>query len=99
MLKTNRRIAPFILAFGSTVNLQFSEFFVIISDYAIPCGTKFLKAFDTCFKCFTVLNIPPPVESFDHWKFIINGICGMPYEAGHLSPVVKALIGQIMPRL
>lgn len=50
-------------------------------------------------KCFTVLNIPPPVESCDHWKFILSGVCGMPYEIGHLPPVVQALSGQIMSRI
>lgn len=98
VLNDNKRSAPFILALGSPRDLDFTAFFVILSKIAIPCGSSFLKALDTCFKTFTVLYIPLPLESFDHWMFIQHGVAGRPYEKSQLPPVVQGLIGQIMSR-
>lgn len=92
-------MAPFILALGSSSDLDFSGFFVIVSKVAIPCGTSFTVALDTCFKCFTVLYWPLPYESYDPWLFIQHGVFGKPYLETEVPPVVQALIGQILGRI
>ncbi|CAL8139440.1 unnamed protein product [Orchesella dallaii] len=99
VLNENTRIAPFILALGSSCNLEIDSYFVVIHKVAIPCGSNFFVALDSCFKCFTVLYLPPPIESFDHWLFIQHGVCGKPVKETELPPVVQALIGQIMCRI
>ncbi|ODN02959.1 Zinc finger and SCAN domain-containing protein 12 [Orchesella cincta] len=92
VLSQNKRIAPFILGLGSSSNLEFDNYFVVIHKVAIPCGPNFFVALDTCFKSFSVLYLPPPIESFDHWLFIQHGVCGQPAKDTELPPVVQALI-------
>ncbi|XP_035712958.1 uncharacterized protein LOC118437743 [Folsomia candida] len=99
VIKENTTMSPFILALGSPSNLEFVSFFVIFQKIAIPCGEKFLKAFDTCFKLFTVLYVPLPLKSLDLWMFIVHGVGGKPCLRDELPPVVQSLIGQIMPRV
>ncbi|OXA40038.1 hypothetical protein Fcan01_25151 [Folsomia candida] len=98
VLDENRNKAPFILALGIPALLKFDAFYVIIDKVAIPCGSRFLVALDTCFKTFTVLGLPFPLESYDHWTFISHGVAG---NGSHspIPPVVQALIGQIMCRI
>ncbi|XP_035701272.1 uncharacterized protein LOC118433446 isoform X2 [Folsomia candida] len=98
ILKMNTHQAPFLLALGTMADLQFDSFFIIIHKVAIPCGSKFLKAFDSLTKIFTVLPLPFPVESFNHWLFIYHGVFGKPCQS-NLPPVVQALIGQIMQNI
>ena len=99
VIHLNKKLSPFILALGSTINLEFESFFVILQKIAIPCGEKFMKALDTCFKLFTVLYIPLPLESLDLWMFIVYGVGGKPFSRGHIPPVVQSLIGQILPKI
>ncbi|XP_035710550.1 uncharacterized protein LOC118436483 isoform X2 [Folsomia candida] len=99
VIHLNKKLSPFILALGSTINLEFESFFVILQKIVIPCGEKFMKALDTCFKLFTVLYIPLPLESLDLWMFIVYGVGGKPFSRGHIPPVVQSLIGQILPKI
>ncbi|XP_035700458.1 uncharacterized protein LOC118433026 [Folsomia candida] len=99
VINLNKKMSPFILALGSTINLEFEAFFVILQKIAIPCGEKFIKALDTCFKLFTVLYIPLPLESLDLWMFIVYGVGGKPFSRGQIPPVVPSLIGQILPKI
>ena len=91
------------MALGCVYTLEFESFFVILKKVAIPCGPNFMVALDTCFKSFTVLEIPFPMESLDLWMFIEHGIAGKPSEhrgrTVSIPPVVQAFIGQIMPRI
>lgn len=98
VLKENVNAAPHILALGSTFDLKIEDYFVIIDKYAIPCGSSFLIALDTCLKSFTVFYLPPPVESKNLWLFVIHGVAGKPTSNVILTPIVQALIGQIMSR-
>lgn len=93
-------MAPCILALGSTFDLNIDSFFVILDKFAIPCGNSFLVALDTCLKCFTVFYLPLPVESKNLWLFFEHGIAGKPIDDNSIvTPVIQALIGQILPRL
>ncbi len=78
--------------------LKFDTIFVAIDTVAIPCGNRFLVALDTCFKAFYVLKIPFPLESFDLWNFISQGVAGNG-TISPVAPVVQALIGQILPNI
>lgn len=98
VLAENKQPAPFILGLGTTYDMKIEDFFVIMNKTAVPCGSSFMVALDTCLKSTTVLYVPPPVESCSHWMFLQHGIAGKPIQQP-LPPVVQALIGQIMPRL
>ncbi|OXA48191.1 Tigger transposable element-derived protein 6 [Folsomia candida] len=98
ILSENRNAAPFILSLGSTYDLKIESFFVILDKFAIPCGSCFLLALDTCLKSFTVFYFPPPVEYKNVWQFL-HGIAGNPCDSLTLTPIVQALIGQIIPRI
>ncbi|XP_035707925.1 uncharacterized protein LOC118435663 [Folsomia candida] len=99
VLSENKNVAPLILALGSTYDLRIESYFVILDRMAIPCGDSFFVALDTCIKIFSVFYLPPPVEAKNVWLFLLHGIAGKPCDNSTLTPVVQALIGQIMPRL
>ncbi|OXA41231.1 WD repeat, SAM and U-box domain-containing protein 1 [Folsomia candida] len=99
VLSENKNVAPLILALGSTYDLRIESYFVILDRMAIPCGDSFFVALDTCIKSFSVFYLPPPVEAKNVWLFLLHGIAGKPCDNSTLTPVVQALIGQIMPRL
>ncbi|OXA55031.1 WD repeat, SAM and U-box domain-containing protein 1 [Folsomia candida] len=97
VLSENKNVAPLILALGSTYDLRIESYFVILDRMAIPCGDSFFVALDTCIKIFSVFYLPPPVEAKNVWLFLLHGIAGKPCDNSTLTPVVQALIGQIMP--
>ncbi len=97
-MKQNKNQAPFLLALGSISDLKFREFYIVIHKIAVPCGDKFLQALDAITKVYTVFSLPLPIESFSPWKFILHGVLGKPNPVA-LSPVVQALIGQIMQNI
>ncbi|XP_035707212.1 uncharacterized protein LOC118435347 isoform X2 [Folsomia candida] len=97
ILAESKQPAPHIVGFGTIYDVKIEEFFVIINKTVVPCGPSFMVALDTCLKSTTVLYIPPPIESYNHWMFMQHGIAGKP--ADNPLPLVQALIGQIMPRI
>ncbi len=97
-MSENKQTAPFILGLGTLYDLKIDEFYVILHKTAIPCGSSFIVALDTCLKSNTVLYLPPAIESNHQWLFLHHGIAGKPLYYS-LPPVVQALIGQIMSKI
>lgn len=98
IINQNKQKSPFILALGTTYDLSISQYFVVMKNFAVPCGSSFIVALDTCLKSLTVFYDPPAVESQSPWMFLEHGIAGKPCPFP-LPPPVQALIGQIMSRI
>lgn len=65
-------IQPYVLVLGDSL-LEASQFFVILDDIVYEVETM-IKAVDTCFKVFFVLNAQYPAMATEPWTFIQRAV-------------------------
>jgi len=101
-LAHNKEKTPFIWIRGDIKNLSILQAFVVIEHLAVPVensSNAFLHALNICYKMHHVLQLQFASEVEATWKFVEYGIFGRKFEGAKVSHTVKALIGQIMPKV
>lgn len=99
-LAANQSSSPFIWIRGDVKNLLIIQAFVIFKHVAIPIedDNRILHALNVCFKLHHVLHVDYAPEVISAWKFIEHGVFLKNFDS-KVSHTVKALIGQIMPKI
>lgn len=81
---------PYIIGIGDSY-LDLRKFFVIVENTFYSIDT-FIKALDTCFKIYTVLNIEYALECEQVWIFIENFFYKLKTSKQKVSPTVSSVL-------
>lgn len=84
---------PYVIAVGTEIK-SLECFFVVLENILYKFDSA-LKAVDTCFKIFNVLNIMYPLESELVWIFIENFFYKISNTKSKLSPTVSCIINDL----